>query len=64
MADVAQTIAVWLALAAMASAAYDIYTYEDRQTKWEYAHPGATYIRNYRKVMRKAERARRMKGEV
>lgn len=40
-----------LLLLATISVAWDLYTYGDRQKKWEKAHPGQTYIRNYRKLI-------------
>ena len=64
MANLLDTIVVWLFLATIASVCYDVYTYETRQDKWEKAHPGATYIRNYRKFEKESLKARRMGGEV
>lgn len=53
-----------LVLVTCGSIAYDVFTYEARQTKWERAHPGSTYIRGYRKFEKASMRAEKSKGQV
>lgn len=64
MTELISTFSMLLFLAAFFSSAWDVYTYEQRQDAWEKAHPGSTYIRNYRKLMKQTDKARRMGGEV
>lgn len=64
MADFISTAALILILVTCGSVVYDIFTYEDRQTKWERAHPGSTYIRGYRKFEKASARAEKAKGQV
>lgn len=49
---------VWLTC----SVCWDLYSYEDRQKRWERAHPGATYIRGYRRFEKQSDKLRRMGG--
>lgn len=64
MADFFSTAAMLLVLVTCGSIAYDVFTYEARQTKWERAHPGSTYIRGYRKFEKASMRAEKSKGQV
>lgn len=54
----------WLVVFAFISVIYDLHTYEDRQTQWEREHPGAVYIRHYKRLERQSKRARRLRGEL
>lgn len=49
MYDVATTIALWIWLFIAVRVCYDLYTYTNRQAKWELTHPGKTYIRGYKR---------------
>ena len=64
MIDFISTVALVLCLCALGSVLYDVFTYEERQLKWEKAHPGSTYIRGYRKFEQANVKASRMGGEL
>lgn len=50
MVSLLSSLLMWSILIAAVSVGADYITYEDRQTKWERAHPGQNYIRGYRKI--------------
>ncbi len=58
------TLLLFIVFAPIFSVWWDAFTYTDRQDKWEKAHPGATYIRGYRKFEKQSRKARRLGGEV
>lgn len=49
MSELIHTIALWTVFAAAGSVCYDFGTHTRRQNEWEHAHPGATYIRHYKR---------------
>lgn len=64
MGDFVATFILLFMVATCASVFLDLFNYEDRQAKWEKEHPGATYMRGYRKLERKTDKARKKMGEV
>ncbi|WPH57750.1 hypothetical protein [Mycobacterium phage WXIN] len=52
MIDILSTVAFIMGVLALSSVFFDLAIYEQRQSKWENAHPGEKYYRNYRKLVK------------
>lgn len=58
MEPILGSMLIWTLFALMISIVWDVYTYDKRQDDWEREHPGATYIRGYRKLTATERKAR------
>lgn len=62
--DSVVTILFWTISIVTISVVYDFASYPARQDRWEREHPGATYIRHYRRFEKQSAKARKLGGEV
>lgn len=62
MGSIIDHVIVWTFFILIGSIGWDLFTYEQRQTKWEREHPGATYIPGYKRTLRQSERLKRKNG--